>query len=444
MKKFKDSKQSVVSDIMLWKEKPTQVMIKDTYQLKVHPVSSLYNEGSINFDIPSQPKGMISNVEITTSFKVKKGAANLTVENHCTVVNNFTNALWELVDVKVSDRVNLLQAARNSYSYSTFFNYALNSDANREDYLFNTQLFKMDSGTTKSDSESTVFSGDAIVNHGGAERAKRIANSRTVTVSSKLHCPLLESGKCLPTNMKIRVSLTKNSDKFLLIADANDYNIHISDVHLIVTFLKPHDIFLDLIEERLLKQPAPYFVTRPEIIIKPISQSGRVVRVNNLFQGKLPKHAVFCLQRSRDFDGDFNCNPFTFIPFGKFQLHVNGVPYFSDPLEIDYTTADGTKQYSENRSFLQQLYRTLGKDMRGCSLINSKNFQQNFMVAVSLTGDRASSSVGYLNVQTEASTQLELDFGYEINITDDLILIIYAVFDRVIKIAADRSIEIIE
>lgn len=168
------------------------------------------------------------------------------------------------------------------------------------------------------------------------------------------------------------------------------------------------------------------------------------MRVNNLFQGKLPKHAVFCLQRSRDFDGDFKCNPFTFIPFAKFQLHVDGVPYFSDPLEIEYTMVNEQKDYSENRSFLQQLYRTIGKDMRGCSLINSKNFQQNFMVAVSLTGDRASSAAGYLNVQTEASTQLELDFGYDINITDDLVLIIYAVFDRVIKISADRSIEVIE
>ena len=42
-----------------------------------------------------------------------------------------------------------MQSMRNSYAYQTFFNYILNSDSNREDNLFSTQLFEMDSGDTK-------------------------------------------------------------------------------------------------------------------------------------------------------------------------------------------------------------------------------------------------------------------------------------------------------
>ena len=334
MMKFKDSRNSITSEILLWRELATQVAVKDIYEQKVHPISSLYNDGAINFDIPPQPKGMLSNIEIISTFKVRKGVTNLTADNHCIVVNNIANAMWELVDIKVSDRVDIMQSMRNSYAYQTFFDYSLNSDINRDDYLFTEQLFKMDSGVTKADSEEAVYSGEGVKNKNAAERAKRIANSKSVTVSSRLHCPLFTTSKALPTNMHIRISLSKNADKFLLMGDSNDYKVVIEDVYLNVTFTRPHDDVLSMIEERLLKQPAPYFISKPELIIKPIAQSGRHVRINNLFPTKLPQHAFFCIQRSKDFEGSFDSNPFTFVPFGKFQLFIDGKPYFNDGLSV--------------------------------------------------------------------------------------------------------------
>ena len=444
MLKFKESKESVASDLLLWQSRPTQVSIKDTYELKIHPVTSIFNEGPIHFEIKGEPRGMISNIDIVTTFKVKKGDGNLAENHHCTIINGFADAIWDLVDCTISDRLSLMQSMRNSYAYQCFFNYCLNSDANREDYLFSTMAWKMDSGVTKADSETSVFKGDGIKNKAAAERATRIAGSRSVTVTNRLQCPLFTTSKALPTNMNVRVTLSKNSDKFLLIADEDDYKVEIQDVHLMVTFIRPHDIFHSLIEERLLKEPAPYIISKPEIIIKPISQSGRIVRLNHIFPGKLPRHAFFCVQRSRDFEGSYRTNPMSFCPFSRFQLHINGAPYFNDPLEIEYVTEGGQKVYKENASFLRQLYKTIGKDVRGCGLINSKNFQQHFMVGVSLTGDRSSASAPYLSPQTEASTQLEIDFGYDANLSEDLILIVYALYDRIVKISATREIEIID
>ena len=72
------------------------------------------------------------------------------------------------------------------------------------------------------------------------------------------------------------------------------------------------------------------------------------------------------------------------------------------------------------------------------------DIQQHFMVGLSLTNDKSSTSASYLNPQSRASTQLEIDFGYNINVSEDLILIVYAVYDRVIKIDSARNIEIIE
>ena len=64
MLKFKESKESVASDLLLWQSRPTQVSIKDTYELKIHPVTSIFNEGPIHFEIKGEPRGMISNIDI--------------------------------------------------------------------------------------------------------------------------------------------------------------------------------------------------------------------------------------------------------------------------------------------------------------------------------------------------------------------------------------------
>ena len=71
-------------------------------------MTSLYKDGTINFDIPSQPKGLISNSDVISTIKVKNGDTALTIEDSVSVVNNFANALWELVGVKVGDRVDLM------------------------------------------------------------------------------------------------------------------------------------------------------------------------------------------------------------------------------------------------------------------------------------------------------------------------------------------------
>ena len=444
--KIKGSQDAISNDLLLWGGAKTQVAIQEVYSIKVHPVSSQLNEGGmISFDIPSQMRGMLSKVEIITSFKVKKGANNLGAGDSVSIINNIANAMFGLVMITINDRTELCQSMRNSYAYQTYFDYCLNCDADRADYLEAVSGWVMDTGVTKADSETMVFKGAEIKNKGAAKRAERVAGSKTVTVCTPLHNPLFTTSKALPTNMKIRVSVSKNSDGFLLMASTDEYNIQIQDIYLKATFLRPQDIFLNLIEERLAKEAATYYVTRPELILRPISESGRVVRLNNIFAGeRLPRSAFFAIQRSNDFSGSPLTNPYSFVPFGSFNLHVNGVPYFADPLETDYKTIDGQKIYGNCWNFLKQLYEVIDKDKKGLGMINSTNFQQNFMVGVSLASDRSGINAGYLNQQMYASTNLTIDLGYDSNVTEDLLLLIFCQWDRVVKITGTRDLEIID
>ena len=285
------------------------------------------------------------------------------------------------------------------------------------------------------------------VNPAASDRSKFLRHGKSITLCTKLQNPLFNTSKCLPTNMKIRVSLSKNNDEFVILSDGETkYSIYIEDCYLHATYYRPRDSILSLIEERLKKEPAPYFISRPEIIVKPISNAGRIIRVTDVFHNILPPYAFFCLQRSKDFEGSYKTNPYTFIPFEKFQFYVNGSPYFANPLEVTSIKKRGNQhyQYMEFGAYMRQLYKTLGKDLKGDCLINSSNFPLHFMVGMSFGADKSSLAERHLNLQEKASTYLEIDMGINDAIPQDMLLLIYTVHDRQILIDSDRKIQIIE
>ena len=64
MAKFVNSEESITSSLLLWNDKPTQVSIQDPYNLKVWPITNILNEGPINFNIPPQLKGMMTDINV--------------------------------------------------------------------------------------------------------------------------------------------------------------------------------------------------------------------------------------------------------------------------------------------------------------------------------------------------------------------------------------------
>ena len=95
-----------------------------------------------------------------------------------------------------------------------------------------------------------------------SDRSSMINSGKTGIVDFKLQSPIFNTSKCLPHNMRIRISLTKNTDGFLLLSEDEKYSIFIEDCYLHVTFITPHDSFLKQIDERLSIEPAPYFIPK--------------------------------------------------------------------------------------------------------------------------------------------------------------------------------------
>ena len=123
-------------------------------------------------------------------------------------------------------------------------------------------------------------------------------------------------------------------------------------------------------------------------------------------------------------------------------MYVNGSPYFIDSLEVSHIEQGIYEGFGD---YLRQLYRTIGKDLKGDCLINSTNFQLNFIVGISFGADKSSTTDKHLNLQENATTYIEIDMGIkDADVPRDMILITYAVYDRQIQIDGNRSVRIIE
>ena len=282
-------------------------------------------------------------------------------------------------------------------------------------------------------------------------RSMLINSGQSLILNSKFQCPLFNTSKCLPTNMKIRISLSKNRDEILLLCnDDAGYSIVLQDCYLNVTYHRVRDEILNLMEERMANDAAVYFISKPQINVRPITSSSRFIRMTDIFSDKIPPYAFFALQRSTDFEGKFSSNCFTFVPFKTFQFYLNGTPYFMDSLEVATITSlenrEGTYKdyiYKDFGEYMRQLYQTIGKDSKGDCLIDSTNFHLNFMVGMSFGADRSNLTDRHLNLQEKASTYLEIDMGID-DVPDDLILIVYSLFDRQILIDNNRMVRIVE
>ena len=159
MRTFKNLPEAISTDLLLWQKPSTNISVDNTYELKVYPRETFSGNAPASFTVPPQPQGMLQGIDIVTKFEIHKGTVKAPITENVSIINNFTNSLWGLVEVKVSDRVDIMQSMRNSYAYMSYFDTVLNTDPNRLDNLRKDQIFVMDSGITKEDANDVTFAG---------------------------------------------------------------------------------------------------------------------------------------------------------------------------------------------------------------------------------------------------------------------------------------------
>ena len=418
MSKFIDSDEGIPQELIPFTTKSTQVMIKGVQEIKYSPVNSFETSDTVNFVIPAQHNQMIKNVEVVTKFKIEGGPAS---DPNVTLVSNPANALWKQVDILLNNKIQLSNPMQQSSNYESFFSTILNVDQEREDVIFSNQGFLLDTGLDKA-------SADVTTNASGKRRAQLISGGKSVTLISELYCSLFKNPKLLIPGLEFTVSLTKNTPEFLLMASKGEFKIVIEKVYLSVTYVQPEEHYLSLLEERLDTTPAIYDGHRTELSTFGIQGGVTKYQFNNLFRGALPHFMVLCIQDREAISGDYKKNPYTFHPFKSIQVYINNREYFSDPLE---------SSTDDNTLMMHHFYKALGYDVKGTCLINRNNFMAHFMVPIALSRDRTVKF--HHNLQEVVDFKVEI--GFDKKVEDNQVLMVYSVYDQIIKIDKDRNIE---
>ena len=414
MSKFIASEEGMPQELIPFSVMNTQVMIKGVQEVKYLPINSFETSDTVNFEIPAQHNLMIKNIEIVTKFKIDG-------DDDVTLVSNPANALWKQVDIVLNNKYQLSNPMQQSSNYETFFSTILNVDQEREEVIFSNQGFLLDAGGDKAEA-------DKIDNKNAAKRANLIEGGKSVTMISDLNCSLLKTPKLLIPGLEFNISLTKNKPEFLLLSAGTDFKIMIEKVYLNVTYVQPEEVYLKMLEDKLEKTPAIYDGRRTEISTFGIQSGVTKYQFNNIFRGSLPSFMVLCVQDREAINGAYDKNPYTFHPFKSVQVYINNREYFPDPLE---TTKD------DNTLMLNHFYKALGYDLKGTCLINRDNFRAHFMIPIVLARDR--SIKFHHNLQEIADFKVEIEF--ETAVVANQVLMVYSVFDQIIKIDKERNVE---
>ena len=419
MAKFIDSNEGMPQELIPFEARTTQVMIKGVREVKYFPINSFQTSDTANFEIPAQYNLMIKNVEIVTKFKIEaKDKKNK--DKAVTLVSNPANALWKQVDIVLNNKYQLSNPMQQSSNYETFFSTILNVDQEREEVIFSNQGFLLDEGADKDEA-------DKITNTNAQRRAELIKDGKYVTMISDLNCSLLKTPKLLVPGLEFNIALTKNKPEFLLMSEV-EWEIVIEKLYLNVTYVQPEEVYLKLLEDKLEKIPAIYDGHRSEISTFGIQSGVNKYQFNNIYRGALPAFMVLCVQDRDAMSGDYGKNPYTFHPFKSVQLYLNNQEYFPDPLETSK---------EDNTLMLNHFYKALGYDVKGTCLINRDNFRAHFMIPIALARDR--SVKFHHNLQEIVDFKVDIEF--EEAIAANQVLVVYSVFDEIIKIDKQRNIE---
>lgn len=436
MTKYINSAEAITSNLLLWDPLHTQTSIADTHVIEVYPQTSIDYSDTVTFLIKACPKHMIQNIEIISEIRVLTANGQNPAENtNVSVVSNLANAIWRSVDVVIGGQ-NILQSFDNSYNLGSWFDIALNTSSNRSAYLLNKEVFLMDQAESKTASENaTIYPAEnegvtpPPANKSALLRGKMVERGKKVTLISDLNCSLFKTGKLLPSNLDVRLSLTKNYDGFVLLEAVNGtHKLAFDRCYLRVTMQQPTDFCLNLMEQKLAQTPALYQAEEGKVSFHSIPGGNAQVTINNLFpQGKLPIMFTFGVQDRTALGNARNKNPYTFHEIKKVQVYVDGRPYFPSAIEGPVVHFD-------------TFYQNIGYKSTGECLVTPDNYNIHPLFVVDLTADR-NANKHHLNLSRSAEVKLDIEFPEAA--AEGLILLVYSYYDRVIEINSDRSLRVV-
>ena len=446
------SHECCTSPLEWFKVLPTQTSIEKSATVEYQSLTALRPNVPLEFYIPASTEDYFDllNSRLYICCKIVTAAgAECTAAQIAAPVNDLLNSLWSNVELYLNDR--LVSHSNNMHGYLSMISHLIHdSEESLESERSMRLIYKDTAGGMNCTNallrnpEGIIFGLDLADDDGGIVdeeqgnrglylRYRQTRQSKNVELMGPLRIDMFEQDRYLPNGVDVKLRFHPQKRTFALMAEANQFKIDITEAYLLMRKVRPSPGVLLGHSDALAKGPAKFPITRKECKCFAVSNGLRSFKKDNIFLGQLPKRIVIGMVASDAFSGLVTENPYNFQHFNinHLQMYVDGEPVRNQPLRPDLASGKYLQCY-------ETLFRGLNRlDGEKGSIIKRSDWDKGYsLLAFDLTPDMDSDD--HYALIKHGNLRVDIEFANAL--AESINILVYAEFDNVIEITADRHV----
>ncbi|XP_045453451.1 uncharacterized protein F54H12.2-like [Melitaea cinxia] len=424
--------ECIKSELDLFALPSTQTSIESGMWVQYKPISSLADDGPIEFQVPGTGDDYIDLSHTLIQLKAKilnEDSSKLAASTVVAPVNNWLHSVFTQLDVYLNQK--LVSPPNNTYAYRAYIETLLNYSSEAKQSHLTCSLWYEDTAGKMDSTEEK--------NSGFTKRQQLVSESKEVEMIGHLHGDIFNQEKFLINGVEMSIKLVRSRETFNLMAPTDDvkYKINITDATLLVRRTKINPSVLLAHQKVLATTTAKYPITRAEVKVLTIPSGVQGKTLDNIFLGQVPKRCIVGFVSNAAFNGCLSKNPFNFENYkmNSFCLYIDGQQIPSKALQPSFGNNIFTATY-------HTLFSGTGIHFlnEGNGISHDKYSKGYCLLAFDLTPDLSANSSSHWNLIRHGSVRLEVRF--ESALTQTINCVVYAEFDNVIEIDKNRNVTV--
>ena len=412
----------------------TDTGVEQVEYVEYRPVSQIGEGSCVEFNVSKNSIRYIDlkKTRLQTKFQILK-EDNTKIGNIKTdpvsTINIPFHSLWRQVDVSLQQK-DIGADVGNNYAYKAYLDTLLGRGVESKESQLTSILYYEDDAGNMDEADPEAETG---ANSGLFERAKYTQNSKVVVVEGSIAHDLFQSERYLLNGVELDIKLWPTRNEFVLMTSetTKKYKVKIVDAVLQLATVKVNPGVLVGHAEALLKRPALYPLKRSSIKTFTVGKGQYSSTVENVFDGEVPEKVLVAMTSSTAYSGSLTKNPFNFKNYlcNYLGLFVEGQSVPAKPLQPNFA-ADSTDSVNAYLTLFEGMTENQGLDF------DRDDYTKGYTI-YALNIDQTLSKES-LALKRRGHTRLDIKFAGAL--AENITVIIYATFSRLLRIDAARNI----
>ncbi|XP_045450979.1 uncharacterized protein F54H12.2-like [Melitaea cinxia] len=344
--------ECIKSELDLFALPSTQTSIESGMWVQYKPISSLADDGPIEFQVPGTGDDYIDLSHTLIQLKAKilnEDSSKLAASTVVAPVNNWLHSVFTQLDVYLNQK--LVSPPNNTYAYRAYIKTLLNYSSEAKQSHLTCSLWYEDTAGKMDSTEEK--------NSGFTKRQQLVSESKEVEMIGHLHGDIFNQEKFLINGVEMSIKLVRSRETFNLMAPTDDvkYKINITDATLLVRRTKINPSVLLAHQKVLATTTAKYPITRAEVKVLTIPSGVQGTGIHFLNEGNGISHDKYskgyCLL-AFDLTPDLSANSFShwnLIRHGSVRLEVRFESALTQTINcVVYAEFDNVIEIDKNRN----------------------------------------------------------------------------------------------